>query len=320
MAAQSPLYPLITIGITCYNAESTIADAIQSAQKQDWPNCEIIVVDDGSTDRSREIIAQIQAHPTCLKTFITPSNLGASGARNLILEQAKGEYLAFFDDDDRSSPDRVRKQFLQLEEMARIHPQRQFACYAAAQREYANGYTCHAPGIGCTARAPEVDELFAFIFLGEKVRGVDFGHGTPSNSLFIRRETLQKIGGFDPQLRRIEDIDLALRLGYGGCGYTACAEALVTQQITSAADKTPDFDLQYHLRLIDKYHVRLEELGLYFYARQWPYLRYYYLTGQTRKLLQTLAVLACHHPKRTALRFLRAFLRRTLERLHTNSK
>ena len=54
------IHPLITIGITCYNAEKTILSAINSAINQDWPNFEIIIVDDFSADGSVKIIDEVK--------------------------------------------------------------------------------------------------------------------------------------------------------------------------------------------------------------------------------------------------------------------
>ena len=58
MKRKKSSLPLITIGITCYNAEKTIRRAVDSALSQDWPNYEVIVVDDGSTDNSLKILRE----------------------------------------------------------------------------------------------------------------------------------------------------------------------------------------------------------------------------------------------------------------------
>ena len=98
---------LVTIGITCFNAEETIKRAIRSALGQDWQNIEILVVDDCSTDSSVEIITKAITNDSRARLIKHVKNCGPAGARNTILDQACGEFIAFFDDDDESMPGRI---------------------------------------------------------------------------------------------------------------------------------------------------------------------------------------------------------------------
>ncbi|CAG0907187.1 unnamed protein product [Cyprideis torosa] len=104
-------YPLITIGMTSFNAEDTIAQAIKSALSQDYPNNEILIVDDCSSDNSHQVIQEaIKGHDNA--RFIPhDTNTGFAGALNTIIKNAKGEFLAIFDDDDISLPERLSKQY-----------------------------------------------------------------------------------------------------------------------------------------------------------------------------------------------------------------
>src|SRR5713226_1866991 len=101
---------LVSILIPVYNAEGFVAEAIQSALDQTWPAKEIIAVDDGSTDRSLEI----------LKSFglrirvIEQENRGASAARNRALSEAQGEFIQFLDADDLLAPDKIEIQMNRL--------------------------------------------------------------------------------------------------------------------------------------------------------------------------------------------------------------
>jgi glycosyltransferase involved in cell wall biosynthesis len=87
---------LVSILIPCFNAEEWVAEAISSALAQTWPNKEVIVIDDGSTDRSLEIIRSFgdRIH------FEVTENRGANVARNRLLELARGEWLQYLDADD----------------------------------------------------------------------------------------------------------------------------------------------------------------------------------------------------------------------------
>ncbi|NEO92714.1 MAG: glycosyltransferase family 2 protein, partial [Moorea sp. SIO3G5] len=86
---------LISIIIPCYNNQAFIKQAIESALNQTYPYTEIIVIDDGSTDGSLEIIRSFE---NSIK-WETGSNQGAPAARNRGLELAKGEYIKFLDAD-----------------------------------------------------------------------------------------------------------------------------------------------------------------------------------------------------------------------------
>ena len=99
--------PLVSIIIPVYNAESYVAETIQSALSQTWPNKEIIIIDDGSTDNSLAIINQYQREN--VKIF-TQQNKGASIARNYGLQEAKGEYIQFLDADDLLSANKITAQ------------------------------------------------------------------------------------------------------------------------------------------------------------------------------------------------------------------
>lgn len=89
--------PLISIVIPAYNAAKYISDAIQSVLQQDYRPLEVIVVDDGSTDNTREVVERI-ASPELF--YFYKENGGASSARNYGIERANGEYIRFVDADD----------------------------------------------------------------------------------------------------------------------------------------------------------------------------------------------------------------------------
>ena len=106
--------PLITIAITCFNAEKTIERAILSALNQDWPNFEVIIIDDASNDSSKEIIKKYESKIKNLQFYNQKINNGCAKARNILISKAKGEFIAFFDDDDFSHSDRLSLQFEHL--------------------------------------------------------------------------------------------------------------------------------------------------------------------------------------------------------------
>jgi glycosyltransferase involved in cell wall biosynthesis len=100
------MQPFVSILIPCCNAERWIAQAIESALAQTWSEKEIIVVDDGSTDRSLEIIRQYDGRIH----WETGPNRGGNGARNRLLELARGEWVQYLDADDYLLPDKIAGQ------------------------------------------------------------------------------------------------------------------------------------------------------------------------------------------------------------------
>jgi len=96
----------ISILIPCYNAERWIAQAIESALAQTWPNKEVIVVDDGSTDGSREVIQTFRGR---IRYEFGP-NRGGNPCRNRLLELASGEWVQFLDADDYLLPEKISDQ------------------------------------------------------------------------------------------------------------------------------------------------------------------------------------------------------------------
>lgn len=99
--------PLVSMIIPVYNAKKYIAETLRSALNQTWPNIEIILIDDGSTDQTIRIARQFEDERL---TIFTQENLGAGKARNRGLREAKGEYIQFLDADDLLSPNKITDQ------------------------------------------------------------------------------------------------------------------------------------------------------------------------------------------------------------------
>src|SRR3954447_12953483 len=95
--------PLVSIIIPCHNAERWVGQAIESALNQNYSNYEVIVIDDGSTDRSLDVIKLFDQRITRLST----ANRGPSSARNAGLDIARGEWVQFLDADDLLHPQKV---------------------------------------------------------------------------------------------------------------------------------------------------------------------------------------------------------------------
>lgn len=104
---------LVSIVIAAYNAEAWLAETLDSAVAQTWPHAEVILVDDGSTDRTPEIARRYEAAGV---KVLRQENQGACAARNRGLREVQGEFIQFLDADDVLAPDKVERQMRRLAE------------------------------------------------------------------------------------------------------------------------------------------------------------------------------------------------------------
>ena len=101
--------PLVSVIVPAYNAEQFIARTLSSVIEQTYKNLEILVVDDGSKDRTAEIVEQFATKDSRV-TLLRQQNSGVAKARNLAIKNAKGEYIAPVDADDIWHPQKIEKQ------------------------------------------------------------------------------------------------------------------------------------------------------------------------------------------------------------------
>ena len=110
------LHPFISVIIPAYNREVYLVETVQSALDQTLPPSEIIVVDDGSTDRTGEIARSFGGVVRCIRQ----ENQGVAYARNTGVEAARGEWISFLDSDDLWAPGKLEKQMAYLKEHEEI--------------------------------------------------------------------------------------------------------------------------------------------------------------------------------------------------------
>jgi len=177
--------------IAAFNSERIIQETIGSVLNQTFSDFELIVIDDGSTDSTLEVLLRIE--DPRLKIFSYP-NAGVAVSRNRGIAQATGEYVAFLDHDDLWTPDKLEAQLEALLES----PQAGVA-YSLVHRIDEAGRLLH-PCSRITASGDVYARLLATDFLD-----------TVSNPL-IRKEALDQVGGFDESFAGADDWDLFLRL------------------------------------------------------------------------------------------------------------
>lgn len=182
--------PLVTVVIPAYNAEKTLHETIESVLHQTLNDIEVVVVDDGSTDRT----AAVTAHFGNLVRCISTPNGGVAAARNLGLGASEARYVAFLDSDDQWEPDKLRRQV----EILEAQPDA-VGCYTGIRRVDDKQGT-----IGATAGKAYPDLCRALLLLSGVVN---------VSSAMVRRSVAPE---FDPRFSQCADWDYFLRLSNRG--------------------------------------------------------------------------------------------------------
>ena len=184
--------PLVSVIMAAYNAAEHIGEALQSVLRQEWQPLEVVVVDDGSTDGTAEIV---RSYPDVL--YVHQENQGPSAARNAAVEHSSGRFVANFDSDDLLPPTRVGDQARFL----LAHPE---VGAVFGRQEWIN--------------APEW-------MARDSVYGdVD---GIPLSSVMFRREVFFDLGGYDTSFVHGEDMDLLVRMRERGIEYQVIPEIVL---------------------------------------------------------------------------------------------
>jgi glycosyltransferase involved in cell wall biosynthesis len=193
--------PGVTVVIPAYNMERYVERTLLSAVNQTYRNLKVLVVDDGSTDRTREIAERVARNHANLRVVSVP-NGGVAAARNLGMEQADSLYVAFLDADDLWAPTKVEKQVASL--AVHGHSEEWAASYAlfrlidTQDRVLDNGPTSRERGD----------------FFEEHLVWNPLGNGS---NLLVRRDAALAVGGFNSEYARAgiggnEDLELQLKL------------------------------------------------------------------------------------------------------------
>jgi GT2 family glycosyltransferase len=185
---RDSIWPRISVVVCSHNGARTIQDCLEGLRRLDYPNFEVIVVDDGSTDRTAAIAAEYDIR------LIRTENRGLSSARNFGLAAASGEIVAYIDDDARPDPH-------WLTYLA--------ATFLAGEFIGVGGPNIAPPGDGaiaeCVASSPGGP---AHVLLTDEV-----AEHIPGCNMAFRVEALRAIGGFDPRFRVAgDDVDVCWRL------------------------------------------------------------------------------------------------------------
>jgi glycosyltransferase involved in cell wall biosynthesis len=197
--------PVVSIVTPFLNAEAHIGDALASVRDQTFREWELLLIDDGSTDRSRAIAQAAADIDDRIRLIICPakSNRGAAAARNAGIAAARGEFIAFLDADDLFDPDKLAEEV----SLIRTHP--------AAMMLYGPTRWWH-PGEEqrdwVEDMSAQADRLHRPPTLLKDVLLLQKGEVPCTCGVLIRRSAIAAVGGFHEGFRLYEDQTLWVRL------------------------------------------------------------------------------------------------------------
>jgi glycosyltransferase involved in cell wall biosynthesis len=197
--------PRISVIVPVFNGERFIGEAVASLQREQNIEAQIIVVDDGSTDGSVNLVKVLAAQDPRIR-LIRSDHRGVSASRNIGVRAASAEYVTFLDCDDICPPGRIARQALKL-------------------KSYTNVAAVVGETLWFEALTPDLNPVPGT----RHMRGL---YVTLHSAMF-RRSVFETYGLFDEQLKSCEDLDFFLRLSEGG------ARFLIETEIASLYRRHP---------------------------------------------------------------------------------
>ncbi len=192
---------LVSIVMPMYNTAPYVGDAIKSVLQQKYPNFELIVIDDGSTDGGHEVV---QRYSDRRISLIQTENRGLSAARNLGVNECRGTFVTFLDSDDMLTPGSLTSRLEPLTETR--------AEVAFSQNIIVTDITNQGgfPDLQANKTTSKPWKIWkANELLSMLIEGTFF---TFSQSFLIERSLYQRIGGFNPEVKVSEDVEFITRL------------------------------------------------------------------------------------------------------------
>lgn len=204
--------PTVSVLLPCYNAAETLEEALLSLEKQTLTDFEVIVVNDGSEDRTREIFGEKAKEDSRFRLLSTPHR-GIVHALNLGFQACRATYIARMDADDRAHPERLAKQVAYLDEnpetalvscLVKGFPSENLREGFRIYLDWLNGLVTH-------------EKICREIFVESPL---------PHPSVVFRKEWLEKVGGYQEH-GWPEDYDLWLRMYAAGARFAKIPEMLL---------------------------------------------------------------------------------------------
>ena len=191
---------LVSILIPAHNVQNYVGRAIESALSQTYKNVEIIVIDDGSTDKTADIVKKYLGDKRV--RYVYQENKRLAGARNMGMKTAKGDYFAMLDADDVFLPEKIEEQVKYFQ----AHPECD-VCYCDLWLFY--------------EKEPDklVETKYKFYSGRDVLPNLIKRSFINTLTVMIKREAVEKFGYLDERYTRAEDLEYFLRLAYAGANF-----------------------------------------------------------------------------------------------------
>lgn len=203
--------PLVSVIISCYNHEKYIEECILSVINQDYTDIELLVVDDGSSDSSVEVIRKLEEKYSFY--FLAQENKGLTKTLNETIAKSKGEYIVPLGSDDVMLPHRITTQIEYIKDKPEVG-------ICGGNIELIDSEGILYPENKQSRDIPFRRLNFEDVFLERKPY-------VPATTLLIRREALESVGGFDEE-NRLEDLMIELKITNAGY-YIDCLPVVLSK-------------------------------------------------------------------------------------------
>jgi len=214
--------PLVSVIIPCYNNGKYIEECVNSVLAQTYPNFEIIIINDASTDDSAEKIQKLkEKNPEKIQVITNNKNLERSVSRNKGIASAKGEFICILDGDDRWYPNKLATQVRAMQDDPKL-------AFCGTGRDFLDQDSKAKTSNLYIARSGEV-------FLHLLARRCSI----VASSVMLRRSIVEKVGGFKTNRIPAEDFDYWVRASFLG-RYKHIPEKLVSYRRHDAQSTSPN--------------------------------------------------------------------------------
>ena len=218
--------PIFSIIIPCYQQAKYLSECIHSLSSQTFSDFEILLIDDGSPDNTRDVAQKLALNESRLK-YLYKENGGLSSARNFGITNAKGEYLVFLDSDDSLNPDYLKASYAKLSDKADMT---------------ISGYSFFN----------DSRSIYHTVLLNENLsfKDIILGNICPAHSIAIKKSLLNKVGVFDETLKSAEDWDLWIRLYKAGANINIINQVLANYRMHEHSMSRNAFRMYQALKIV----------------------------------------------------------------------
>ena len=296
---------LVTCAFSCYNCYETLENAIHSAFKQTYKNIEILIVDDNSTDNTKDLISKLAKESSVpFRTIYNDKNIGIGSVRNILVENSNGNFIAFFDDDDISCSNRI------LEQISLVKKYEKYTNLL----DYSFSPICFSDRLIidqkkkliCKSIYISENDMFKEKIIGALLSADSFPitsspGSTATCTFFARKESIVRVNGFKSELRRFEDLDFVIRALINKVPIIRSELILVHQNNT--IDKEKFHSREYELVLIDIHKDWLMKRNLYEFSKAYINLKKNFLNTNFKNTLFFICYLFFNYPVRFTQKF-----------------